>query len=59
MMGEQAKVLYEKLLEKLKTDYDESKIKNGAFGKMMEVEIINNGPVTIEIESSSKSEENL
>lgn len=56
MMGEQAKVLYGKLLEKLGADYDKSKIKDGVFGAMMEVHIQNSGPVTIEVESTKQDE---
>lgn len=56
MSGEKAKELYNKLLQKLGTDYDPSKIKDGAFGAMMEVSIQNSGPVTIEIESPIKPE---
>lgn len=52
MMGDQAKVLYEKLLKKLGAEYDSSKIKDGVFGAMMEVHIQNSGPVTIEVEST-------
>ena len=51
MSGEKANELYNKLLYKLGTDYDPSKIKDGVFGAMMEVTIQNSGPVTIEIES--------
>ena len=41
---EKAKELYEKLLEKLN---DFIPTKGGVFGAMMEVEIVNDGPVTI------------
>ncbi|XP_063708626.1 D-aminoacyl-tRNA deacylase [Culicoides brevitarsis] len=51
MKGEEAKVLYDKLLTKLGESYEPSKIKDGVFGAMMEVNIVNSGPVTIEIES--------
>lgn len=51
MSGERANFLYNKLLDKLRTDYDPSRIKDGVFGAMMEVSIQNYGPVTIEIES--------
>lgn len=52
MMGDQAKVLYGKLMDKLGAEYDPTKIKDGVFGAMMEVHIQNSGPVTIEVESS-------
>lgn len=54
MAGEKANELYSKLLAKLGTDYDPTKIKDGVFGAMMEVHIQNSGPVTIEIESPPK-----
>lgn len=57
MAGPQAKDLYEKLLQKLASDYEPSKIKDGLFGAMMEVHIQNSGPVTIEIESPKKESE--
>jgi D-tyrosyl-tRNA(Tyr) deacylase len=40
--------LYEKMIEKLK-EY-ELKVEKGIFGAMMDVELINDGPVTISIE---------
>lgn len=62
MPGERAKEMYEKFLQKLGSNYgDPTKIKDGAFGAMMEVNIVNSGPVTIEIESPKvkiKSTEN-
>lgn len=54
MQGNEAQFLYNKLLEKLRTAYDASKIKDGKFGAMMEVAIVNSGPVTIEIESPTE-----
>lgn len=53
MQGDQAQTLYEKLLQQLGAAYDPTKIKDGKFGAMMEVNIVNSGPVTIEIESPS------
>lgn len=58
MQGEQAQCLYEKLLKQLGEVYDSNKIKDGKFGAMMEVNIVNSGPVTIEIESPSSSKTN-
>lgn len=56
MSGEKAKEMYDKLLQKLGADYgDPMKIKDGVFGAMMEVQINNSGPVTIEIESPTKT----
>lgn len=46
--------LYEKFIERMKSNLGESKIKCGIFGAMMRVKIINDGPVTIIIESKKK-----
>lgn len=43
--------LYNLFLLKLKSLIGEDKIKEGLFGEMMEVTIINDGPVTILVES--------
>jgi D-tyrosyl-tRNA(Tyr) deacylase len=52
-----AEELYGQFMEKLKTDYgDADKIFNGKFGAMMDVQLINDGPVTIIIESEPKVE---
>ncbi|WPT17783.1 D-aminoacyl-tRNA deacylase 1 [Picochlorum sp. SENEW3] len=48
----QAKAMYEKLLDRLKKEYDADKIKDGVFGALMEVSIQNSGPVTITLDSS-------
>jgi D-aminoacyl-tRNA deacylase len=44
--------MYDKLLATLGRDYDPAKIKDGVFGAMMNVQIHNDGPVTIQIEST-------
>ncbi len=43
--------LYEKFIERMKVNLGNDKVKTGIFGAMMEVKIINDGPVTILIES--------
>ena len=43
--------LYEKFISHLKNLLGDSKIKTGIFGEMMKVKIINEGPVTIIIDS--------
>jgi len=45
--------LYEKFVECLKKDSD-LQVKTGVFGAMMDVELINDGPVTIMIDSKSR-----
>ncbi len=48
---EKAGLLYNKFAQKMKTILGEIKVKEGIFGSMMEVSIINDGPVTIMVES--------
>lgn len=55
MSGEKAKEMYDQLLATLGKDYSPDKIKDGVFGAMMNVQIFNDGPVTIEIESPVKA----
>ena len=55
MSGDKAKEMYDLLLETLGKEYNADKIKDGVFGAMMNVQIFNDGPVTIEIESPVKS----
>jgi len=50
---EHAIPLYEKFIDRLKQNLGERKIKTGIFGAMMEVKIINDGPVTILVESKN------
>jgi D-tyrosyl-tRNA(Tyr) deacylase len=51
-----AKVLYDKFLHELKMDYQEEKVFDGVFGAMMDVQLVNDGPVTIIIESNVGTE---
>ena len=48
---ERAKKLYEKFISDLKELLGENRVAEGVFGAMMEVELINDGPVTIWIDS--------
>jgi D-tyrosyl-tRNA(Tyr) deacylase len=50
---ETAVPLYNKFIERLKQNLGTEKIKQGVFGEMMEVKIVNDGPVTIIVESKS------
>jgi D-tyrosyl-tRNA(Tyr) deacylase len=43
--------LYEKFIQRIKGNLGELKVKTGKFGAMMSVKIINDGPVTIIVES--------
>jgi len=46
--------LYEMFIARMKNNLGEDKVKSGIFGAMMEVKIINDGPVTILIESKNQ-----
>lgn len=48
---EQAIPLYEKFISRMKLNLGNEKVESGIFGAMMEVKIINDGPVTIIIDS--------
>lgn len=51
--GEVAMPLYERMIKQLTKDLDK-KIETGIFGADMQVELINDGPVTILIDSRNK-----
>ncbi|XP_039386847.1 D-aminoacyl-tRNA deacylase 1 isoform X1 [Mauremys reevesii] len=51
MPAEQAESFYNNFLEQLKKAYKPELIKDGKFGAYMQVNIQNDGPVTIELES--------
>jgi D-tyrosyl-tRNA(Tyr) deacylase len=46
--------LYEKFIKRMQLNIGSDKIKTGIFGAMMKVKIINDGPVTIFLESKNK-----
>lgn len=46
-----AEQLYTQFVEMVRHQYEADKVKDGVFGAMMDVELINDGPVTIIIES--------
>lgn len=48
---ELAEQLYNKFISRMKMNLGDQKVKTGEFGAMMEVKIINDGPVTIMVES--------
>lgn len=48
---EEAIPLYNKFISRVKTYLGEDKVKEGIFGAMMYVELINYGPVTVIVES--------
>ncbi|KAJ1978505.1 D-tyrosyl-tRNA(Tyr) deacylase [Dimargaris xerosporica] len=51
MPGSASKDYYHTFLEQLRAAYDPTKIKDGEFGAMMSVNIVNDGPVTIQLDS--------
>ncbi|KAN0065441.1 D-tyrosyl-tRNA(Tyr) deacylase [Thecaphora frezii] len=54
MGGDQAREIYEALLKKLGDSYQPAKIKDGAFGALMDVSLTNDGPVTILLDTTEK-----
>ena len=46
--------LYNKFIKRMKENLGENKVKEGLFGEMMEVKIINDGPVTVIVESKNR-----
>eukprot|EP00051_Salpingoeca_urceolata_P021703 m.342988 g.342988 ORF g.342988 m.342988 type:complete len:195 (+) comp19848_c1_seq1:2282-2866(+) len=60
MGADDSKAFYDQFLEKLRKglgDGGADKVKDGVFGAMMQVEIINDGPVTIVLDSNAKDPE--
>jgi len=48
---EEAIPLYNKFISRVKMNLGEEKVKSGIFGAMMEIELVNYGPVTVIVES--------
>ncbi|XP_078053328.1 D-aminoacyl-tRNA deacylase isoform X3 [Augochlora pura] len=57
MSAQESEPFYNNFLAELGKNYKPELVKDGKFGAMMEVNIQNSGPVTIEIESPIKSNE--
>jgi D-tyrosyl-tRNA(Tyr) deacylase len=49
MAGEQAREFYERFIEEARNKYRADRIQTGAFGQYMNVSLVNDGPVTIEV----------
>lgn len=47
--GQQAKELYDHFLESVKNTYQTERVKTGVFAAMMDVALVNDGPVTVEV----------
>ena len=46
--------MYNDMVAYFKSQHAESKVATGQFGAMMQVDLVNDGPVTIELDSNSK-----
>ncbi|KAK4042654.1 D-Tyr tRNAtyr deacylase-like domain-containing protein, partial [Parachaetomium inaequale] len=54
--GEDAKRLYEYFYSKVQEGYSAERVKNGVFQAMMQVALVNDGPVTLEILAQPKQD---
>ncbi|KAL8693947.1 MAG: hypothetical protein Q9218_001305 [Villophora microphyllina] len=50
--GEKARDLYDRFVAKVQELYEHEKVKNGVFAAMMQVNLQNDGPVTLEIQTN-------
>lgn len=55
MPPERAKPFYQSLVDKFQKSYNLSSVKDGVFGSMMKVNLVNDGPVTMQLDSSQSS----
>ncbi|RIB03292.1 D-tyrosyl-tRNA deacylase [Gigaspora rosea] len=51
MKAEFSKEMYTNFINRMKQEYFEDRIKDGVFGAMMNVSLVNEGPVTLELDS--------
>ncbi|RZF41920.1 hypothetical protein LSTR_LSTR005688 [Laodelphax striatellus] len=56
MAPEPSKNLFSQFMDRLRTSYEPEKVKEGQFGAYMQVSILNDGPVTIILESPEKKD---
>ena len=49
--GEKARTLYDAFYNRVGELYDADKVKNGVFAAMMDVALVNDGPVTIQLDT--------
>ncbi|CAH8477113.1 unnamed protein product [Schistosoma turkestanicum] len=54
-----SKEIYSQLINRLQKNYNEEKVKDGIFGTMMDVSLINDGPVTITLDSNPVIDRNV
>ncbi|KXZ53390.1 hypothetical protein GPECTOR_7g1286 [Gonium pectorale] len=52
MGPQQARELYDQLVEEVRRQYDAGRVKDGVFGAMMDVALVNEGPVTYVVDSN-------
>jgi len=57
MKSDQSKAMYHGFTESLKREYLPNKIKEGSFGAFMNVSLVNDGPVTIVLDTMSNNKE--
>ncbi|BFI24202.1 D-aminoacyl-tRNA deacylase [Marchantia polymorpha subsp. ruderalis] len=55
MPPERAKPFYESFVARVAKAYEDDRVKDGVFGAMMQVHLVNDGPVTIQLESRKKT----
>ena len=58
MGGEQAKILFDKIVKRAREKYEEKKIQTGAFGEYMQIDMECDGPVTINWEYPVRNKNN-
>jgi D-tyrosyl-tRNA(Tyr) deacylase len=54
MGGAEAESFFNELIEKMQSEYDPDKIASGSFGEMMKVSLVNDGPVTLNLDSRNR-----
>ena len=57
MGGEQSQQFYQQFLAEMKKAYSEEEVKDGVFGANMQVELVNDGLVTLELETLSQKKQ--
>jgi D-tyrosyl-tRNA(Tyr) deacylase len=50
MGGDQAKELYQRFVKKVQEGYQAERVKDGVFQAMMEVALVNDGPVCLRLD---------
>jgi len=54
MKADQSKLFYDKFLGRVRSAYQQIKVQEGEFGAMMTVDLANDGPVSIWLDSRTK-----